>query len=411
MPEEPLIKGRRQYGLVLPISAKTSTEDKNRRRPVQGFSLSKVKKTNVLGSSADSSSDEDSHQNPVLGATSRTSTNAVLNKKTLESVQQALDEDPTVFDYDAVYDDLKQAQELAKKRRTTREQQDTADGEETSSAVRQSKYISGLKRASEKRKLELERAEERRVQRERELEGELFGDKEKFVTQAYLDRQKELQRLEDEERRKETLSTGNSGQFYQGLLDNTLALRGPVALSEQDKAQLSFEKERLQKTKEKLLCLEVGSGSQGEKEEVLKEALERGAVQLNDSGELVDKRQLLQGGLNFTQKALIQKEMEEQALIEAREAREKALQEKKDKEALLRAEQERRRVLREQQAKRREDLELQRRTVEEEAVQDESKRRLDLEKASQSLVSTDSISDAKARYLARKKRKQMGDDS
>jgi hypothetical protein len=57
--------------------------------------------------------------------------------------------------------------------------------------------------ASNARKIELERAEERRVQKERELEGEMFGDKEAFVTEAFKQKKLELERLEEEERRKE----------------------------------------------------------------------------------------------------------------------------------------------------------------------------------------------------------------
>lgn len=54
----------------------------------------------------------------------------------------------------------------------------------------------------------MERVKERQTQRERELEGEAFADKDKFITQAYKDRQAELARLEEEERRREGTSNG-----------------------------------------------------------------------------------------------------------------------------------------------------------------------------------------------------------
>jgi coiled-coil domain-containing protein 55 len=65
------------------------------------------------------------------------------------------------------------------------------------------RYIDNLVNASVKRKIELERAEERKVQREREAEGSLFDDKEAFVTEAYKEKQKELKRLEEEEKKRE----------------------------------------------------------------------------------------------------------------------------------------------------------------------------------------------------------------
>ena len=41
------------------------------------------------------------------------------------------------------------------------------------------------------------------IQRERELEGDEFKDKESFVTQAYKDQMEELRRAEEEERKRE----------------------------------------------------------------------------------------------------------------------------------------------------------------------------------------------------------------
>jgi len=44
---------------------------------------------------------------------------------------------------------------------------------------------------------------ERRIQKEREEEGDKYKDKEMFVTSAYKEQQDELRRLEEEERKKE----------------------------------------------------------------------------------------------------------------------------------------------------------------------------------------------------------------
>lgn len=58
-----------------------------------------------------------------------------------------------------------------------------------------------MKRAAEK-KLEDERVIERKVQRERELEGDQFKDKEQFMTAGYKKKLEELKRKEEEEKRK-----------------------------------------------------------------------------------------------------------------------------------------------------------------------------------------------------------------
>ena len=57
-----------------------------------------------------------------------------------------------------------------------------------------------MKRTSELRKIEQELAYERRVQKERETEGEEFSDKDQFLTEAY--RKKLLERAEMEKRLK-----------------------------------------------------------------------------------------------------------------------------------------------------------------------------------------------------------------
>jgi coiled-coil domain-containing protein 55 len=48
------------------------------------------------------------------------------------------------------------------------------------------RYVNDFLRASEIRKRDYELAQERKIQKEREAEGNEFDDKEKFVTQAYV---------------------------------------------------------------------------------------------------------------------------------------------------------------------------------------------------------------------------------
>jgi hypothetical protein len=63
--------------------------------------------------------------------------------------------------------------------------------------------------AAATRKLDHLRAEEKMMQREREREGDEFKDKESFVTQAYKDQMEEVRKAEEEEKRKEGLSSAS----------------------------------------------------------------------------------------------------------------------------------------------------------------------------------------------------------
>lgn len=53
------------------------------------------------------------------------------------------------------------------------------------------------------RKLDMIRAQEKMLERERALEGDEFADKEKFVTQAYKDQMEAVRQAEEEEAKRE----------------------------------------------------------------------------------------------------------------------------------------------------------------------------------------------------------------
>merc|ERR1712212_867451 len=99
---------------------------------------------------------------------------------------KALEEDPTVFQYDEVYDkiDENKVEEQAKKKEVDRAP----------------KYIKNLLKAAEIRNKEFERRVERKVQKEREAEGEMYADKDSFVTGAYRRKMEEMAKEEEEER-------------------------------------------------------------------------------------------------------------------------------------------------------------------------------------------------------------------
>lgn len=105
--------------------------------------------------------------------------------------EKALKEDPTIFQYDELYDDMTASREEAKKSKSTE--------------VKESKYIERLLITADKRKKEYERRIERQVQKEREAEGEKYKDKEVFVTASYRAKLEEIKIAEEQERRDEYL--------------------------------------------------------------------------------------------------------------------------------------------------------------------------------------------------------------
>lgn len=105
-------------------------------------------------------------------------------------LQKAMAEDPSVFEYDEVYDDMKKTKE-EKKQEVTKD--------------RKPRYIEQLLKAAELRKREGDRRTQRQIQKEREAEGEAFGDKEAYVTAAYKRKMQEMQEEEEREARRDQI--------------------------------------------------------------------------------------------------------------------------------------------------------------------------------------------------------------
>ncbi|KAL5649858.1 hypothetical protein ACJX0J_040667, partial [Zea mays] len=102
-----------------------------------------------------------------------------------EQQKKAMEEDPSVYAYDELYDEMKEKEARPK-------MQDKV--------VRESKYIAQLKEKAELRKREQDIIYERKLQKERSKEDHLFGDKDKFVTSAYRKKLEEQQKWLEEER-------------------------------------------------------------------------------------------------------------------------------------------------------------------------------------------------------------------
>ncbi|CAL7945175.1 unnamed protein product [Xylocopa violacea] len=159
-------KEEKQYGLILP----------KKQQPIT------PKVSNVFGDNNDS--DEEDGTDWVKKALQAEGEKNKIKRQTRLNMQKALKEDPTIFQYDEVYDDMEKTKEQSKA---------------VSDEKKKPRYIQNLLKAAERRKKEQEYRIERMVQKEREAEGEMFADKESFVTSAYRAKLEEFKRMEEEE--------------------------------------------------------------------------------------------------------------------------------------------------------------------------------------------------------------------
>ena len=201
--------------------------------------------------------------------------------------QEAASIDPSIYDYDAIYDSLHPPRQSSSS---------TADPD-----AQGPKYMKSLLRSAEVRKRDQLRARDRMLQREREAEGDEFADKEKFVTAAYKAQQEEARRLEAEEaeREREEEEKRKKGvgmvSFYKDVLERD---------GRRHEEAMKAAEEAVRRKKE------GKEDEEGEKEDeksaaqIATELNAKGAnIVINDEGEVVDKRQLLSAGLNVSKKA------------------------------------------------------------------------------------------------------------
>ncbi|KAK1537297.1 coiled-coil domain-containing protein 55 [Colletotrichum costaricense] len=198
---------------------------------------------------------------------------SLTSKKHAEAAEEL---DPSVYDYDGVYESFKP------QKKTTKED-----------VERKPKYMKSLLAAADVRKRDALIAEEKKIAREREAEGEEYADKEKFVTEAYKKQQEENRRIEEEERRREEEEakknkTGGMSAFYKNLLNKGEERHAEVVRAAEDKAKAGPAVQE-----------EDDTSKEKSEADVAREINQRGgAVAVNEDGQVVDKRQLLRGGLN-----------------------------------------------------------------------------------------------------------------
>ena len=235
-------------------------------------------------------------QPPKLKSKKQTSTmfgdlsSSLVSRKNAE---QASELDPSVYEYDAVYDSLK-----PKKRDAEDEAKD-----------RRPRYMQGLMQAAEVRKRDALIAEEKKIAREREAEGDEYANTEKFVTEAYKKQQEDNRRIEEEEKRREAAEAkknegGGMSAFYRTLLE-----RG-----EQQHAEAVKAAEDVAKNGPKMDEQDEEPNQEKTESDVANELNKKGAsIALNEEGQVVDKRELLKGGLNV--------DMEKQGAVQQQEHR------------------------------------------------------------------------------------------
>ncbi|GAA6064620.1 hypothetical protein JCM10212_006574 [Sporobolomyces blumeae] len=209
---------------------------------------------------------------------------AKLSKAQRLKQQQELELDSSAYEYDEVYDKMKAGEKAVQAERM----KEAGD--------RKPKYISRLMETAELRKQDRLRAEDKMIQREREREGDEFKDKDAFVTPAYLAQQEELRKVEEEERKREEANAGKSGgmsKFLKSYLDSTSAAHDAAVAASQSKDEPTKPKFTVAPPPKEKTDVELARE--------FEEQTGR-KVEVNDDGEIIDKRQLMAGGLNVVAK-------------------------------------------------------------------------------------------------------------
>ncbi|MBE3049324.1 nuclear speckle splicing regulatory protein 1 family protein, partial [Candidatus Bathyarchaeota archaeon] len=112
---------------------------------------------------------------------------SLSSRKTAEEGEKV---DKSIYEYDSVYESIKPKKKGAAE-------------EEAAGGEKKSRYMGGLMAASAVRKRDQQIAEEKKIAKDREAEGEEFADKEKFVTAGYRRQQEENKLAAEEEKKRE----------------------------------------------------------------------------------------------------------------------------------------------------------------------------------------------------------------
>ncbi|XP_018896876.2 uncharacterized protein [Bemisia tabaci] len=190
----------KQYGLIKPKQASQP-----------------LKRPSVFDEDSDSNDAPDMSQTDWIKKSYQKEAQKNHQKRAVKTqLDKAMEEDPSVFQYDEVYDDMQ-----SKKVETIKAKKDVE---------KKPRYIQALLAQAEKRKRENEYRNERLIQKEREAEGEMYKDKETFVTSAYRKKLEEFKKLDEAERRQDMLEEigdvtkqKDLSGFYRHLYQSTVS--------------------------------------------------------------------------------------------------------------------------------------------------------------------------------------------
>ena len=299
--------------------------------------------------------------------------------------QQAAEElDPSIYDYDGVYDSLKPQDKAA------------AAPEDVD---RRPKYMKSLMESAAVRRRDALIAEEKKIARDREAEGDAYADKEQFVTEAYKRQQEENRRIEEEERRREEDEArrnkgGGMAAFYKDLLERGDRRHAEVVRAAEERAKLDPRQRQVEDEEREREAEKVRSAADVAREINAK----GGSVAINEDGEVVDKRELLRGGLNVSSSG---KRRQEQQQQQSRRdgAGASSLSSSSSSRGLVGAGGGKG-AMRERQSRM---LEQQLEQALKRSLDEEAEAQQQVERASKSRKTEADISSAKERYLARKR--------
>ncbi|CAM9786008.1 unnamed protein product [Ectocarpus sp. 13 AM-2016] len=181
---------------------------------------------------ANSDDEEEESKGDLSGVTAVNKRLAAISakqeKQAKKEYEDALQADPSVFDYDRVYDGMKESRESKVAAATVAREKEK----------RQPKYIGNLLKQAKMRAVESDRIFDRKLQKEREAQDKLEGEATmKFVTSAYkkkLMEQKKWelqQQLEDEREQRNDVTKTGMGGFYSNLITKNIAMGGDVEKS------------------------------------------------------------------------------------------------------------------------------------------------------------------------------------
>ncbi|CAN1852446.1 Nuclear speckle splicing regulatory protein 1 [Linum perenne] len=184
-----------------------------------------------------------------------------------EQHKKALEEDPSVFDYDGVYDEMKQA--VVRPRVEDKQQ-------------KMPKYIDTLIKKAKERERQQEIVFERKIAKERRQDDHLYADSDKYVTNAYKKKLAERNQWLEEEKLRELKEQKDDVTKKSDLSDFYFNLNKNVAFGGKDAAEMTRQ-EKLAETN-KLEKHDGGEeGSTGVSKATLSSSHAFGSSPVNDS--------------------------------------------------------------------------------------------------------------------------------